>query len=183
MTDEPAVDRVAAREFGDAFWAFSLKLYGAPGAPDICLSLQNAHGGDVNLALFCLWSGVAAGRLTDATLTDAVTRAEAYRARVVAPLRAIRTEMKRGPASPGIEPGAWEDVRRAVKRLELTAEEAQQRAMAPLARAATPPPGAPAAAANVERYAALAGLDAPGALWDALVDRAAQAVDLGAPSA
>ena len=47
------------------FWDFSLAVYGRPGVAPACLALQQRHGADVNLLLFCAWFGAAhRGRLT-----------------------------------------------------------------------------------------------------------------------
>ena len=46
-------------------WEFSLKLYSEPGVAASCLSLQNQHGFDVNLVLFCIWYGFRHGELTE----------------------------------------------------------------------------------------------------------------------
>ncbi len=43
------------------FWDFSLEVYGAEGVPPACLALQEAHQLDVNIVLFCCWTG-ATGR-------------------------------------------------------------------------------------------------------------------------
>ncbi len=40
----------------EAFWTFSTGLYAAPGVEAHMLALQDEHGLDVNLALFCLFA-------------------------------------------------------------------------------------------------------------------------------
>ena len=44
------------------FWDFSLAVYGKPGFPQAAIALQDRHGLNVNMLLFCLWAG-ANGRL------------------------------------------------------------------------------------------------------------------------
>ena len=39
------------------FWRFSLRTYRAPGVQEACLALQDRCGADVNLLLFCGWTG------------------------------------------------------------------------------------------------------------------------------
>lgn len=165
----------------DAFWRFSLTLYGRPGAADRCLALQDAHGFDVNVALYCLWVGATQGRLATADLGAVAQRADAFRDRVVAPLRAVRREMKRGPGA-AADPVAWEVLRAQIKATELAAEEAQQRAMAALTASVEPPPGPAAARANLLLYARrLEGAPSSdasiAATIDALVDAAAAVAD------
>ena len=38
------------------FWTFSLRIYGQPGVPPACLTLQDEHGVDVNVLLFALYA-------------------------------------------------------------------------------------------------------------------------------
>ena len=53
-----------AAEFPDhPFWDFSLRVYGSEGVPEACLVLQERHGIDVNVLLYCFWLG-ASGRGT-----------------------------------------------------------------------------------------------------------------------
>lgn len=158
---EPAVSEARRVAAADAFWRFSLTTYALPGVAPACLAFQDDGGGDVNLLLFCLWTGRAAGRLPEDVLTTALTLSARWRSRAVAPLRALRRDLKGG--IPGFDA---EPLRAGVKRLELAAEEAQQRRIAPLACAAAPPPGEAAAEATLALYlAALAqtGAGGPGA--------------------
>merc|ERR1711991_570343 len=76
-------------------WEFSLKLYAEPGIAASCLSLQNQHGFDVNLVLFCIWYGCRHGELTDDLLRTALEISDRWREAVVRPLRSLRTELKR----------------------------------------------------------------------------------------
>ena len=133
----------------DAFWRFSLTTYALPGVAPACLAFQDEGGGDVNLLLFCLWAGRAAGRLPESAIGSAMTLSQRWRERAVAPLRALRRDLKAGVEGFDAEP-----LRAEVKRLELLAEETQQRRIAPLAFAATPPPGEAAAQATLELYLA-----------------------------
>ena len=76
-------------------WEFSLKLYAEPGVAASCLSLQNQHGFDVNLVLFCIWYGFRHGELTDDLLKTALEASNSWRETVVQPLRRLRTRLKR----------------------------------------------------------------------------------------
>lgn len=136
----------------DAFWRFSLELYARPGVAETCLALQDAHGADVNMALFCVYAGMRRGLLAEAALDEAAARSAAWRAAAVAPLRALRRALKARiseGAALGVDAAAAEAVRGEIKAAELAAERAQQAALSPLADGAAPPPGASAARANL----------------------------------
>lgn len=164
----------------DAFWGFSLALYARPSVPETCLTLQDSHGADVNLVLFGLWCGLEAGRIEAETLTEAMAMSEAWAARAVRPLRALRRDLKSGVAeADGVID--VEGFRNQVKELELEAERRQQIALAGLALRATPPPGPDAALANFRAYRSAApfedGNDAEaGALFATLL-AGAQTID------
>lgn len=147
---------------GDAFWRFSLSTYRASGVAPACLAFQDEGGGDVNLLLFCLWCGRAAGSLPDVALGEAIALSRRWRARVVEPLRSLRRDLKSG-----VDGFEAEAIRERIKATELAAEEAQQRRIAPIALAAVGPPGEAAASALLERYLS--------ALSDGLTPRAAEA--------
>ena len=81
---------------GGAFWRFSLDVYGRPGVAAACLELQDRHGCDVNLVLFALWVGASGrGRLRDADLSALDGATASWRRAVIAPLRALRRQVKR----------------------------------------------------------------------------------------
>ncbi len=144
MTDDRASKGDTA---ADAFWQFSLQTYAAPGVAPACLAFQDEGGGDVNLLLFSLWCGRAAGILAAADIEAALALSARWRARVVAPLRALRRDLKAG-----VDGFESELLRDRIKAVELAAEEAQQRRIALLALAAAPPPGEPSARAMLDRY-------------------------------
>lgn len=85
------------------------------------LTLQEAHGLNVNLVLWCVWTGAHFGEPDGATLKSAMAIANEWDAFVVAPLRAVRRKLKNGVA--GI---ADEALRDQVKAAELGAERALQ---------------------------------------------------------
>ena len=53
-------------------WDFSLALYARPGAAEACLALQERHGTDVNLLLFCCWAGSRGRGLSGAELAGLI---------------------------------------------------------------------------------------------------------------
>jgi uncharacterized protein (TIGR02444 family) len=108
-----------------AFWRFSLAIYARPDVPPTCLVLQDQHGRDVNVMLFCCWLGASGRGLLDRTALDAADRAVAgWRQEVVAHFRAARRGIKAAarPDSDGLYAKA--------KAVELEAERLLQRQLA-----------------------------------------------------
>ena len=139
-----------------AFWQFSLRFYGRPGVPELCLALQDEHGIDVNL-LFLLIFLAKQGRRLSVDEIRAIDREIApWRTNVVQPLRALRRQLKDG--FPLVEAAANDALRSEIKRCELQAEKLQQEMME--RRFTVGAAGAPcdvraAAAANIAAYGAL----------------------------
>ena len=139
------------------FWSFSLDFYGRPGVAGACLELQDRHGLDVNLVLYCCWRGDV---LSEAQIQAAIGLTAPWRAAAVQPLRALRRRLKAGfPPFP--EAGVLA-LRKRIADAELEAERLQQLALDALARAeeqgtegSAPPPSRQAAAANLMLLAAL----------------------------
>jgi uncharacterized protein (TIGR02444 family) len=117
---EPALD--------NPFWAFSLKVYDAPGVAEECLKMQERLGLDVNVLLFAAHLGAAEGVMLAA---DEVAAAEAvvaaWHAETVRGLRALRRALK--PASLDESnplQAATVALRGQVKTAELEAEKIEQ---------------------------------------------------------
>lgn len=171
------------------FWRFSLALWARPPVVRACLALQDRHGADVNLVLFCCWTASRQQRLDRRTLARAMRLVGAWQADVVRPLRAARRALARalpavesakgGAAASSIDP-AREALRRSVTALELDAEYVEQTLLAQYADslpAAARPLAPPLAArASLVRYLALLGVPegAAQAEVDALVSAIAQ---------
>ena len=108
-------------------WEFSLKLYAEPGVAASCLSLQNQHGFDVNLVLFCIWYGFRHGELTEDLLETALETSDSWRKTVVQPLRHLRTRLKRALVEGAYSSSSEISVlRELIKTAELDAERIQQ---------------------------------------------------------
>jgi uncharacterized protein (TIGR02444 family) len=121
----------AAREF----WAFSLDFYRRPGVAETCLALQDREGKDVNLVLWCLWTGWSGrGRLSAGHLVRAEATVAPWRRDVVVPLRSVRRTLK------GSSVAGAEALRDRVKTLELESERLQQVLLASLAPRQEPSP-------------------------------------------
>jgi len=105
------------------FWQFSGTVYGRPGVAEACLDLQDRHGLDVNLLLFCAWAGTRGRRLDggDIGLLRSVSRP--WHDAVVAPLRSARRWLKQQAAVPD---DLGEAFREEIKSLELQAEMLEQ---------------------------------------------------------
>lgn len=117
-----------------SLWNFSVHTYGKPGVADACLALQDRHGLDVNVLLFCCWFGRTRG-LVDEPLWDRVLAfSEPWADNVVRPLRTVRTWMKRtGCAQPDVSNDACMMLREEIKRIELKTEQLQENTLQYLA--------------------------------------------------
>ena len=118
----------------EGFWDFSVRAYRTPGVPDACLFLQNDYGTDVNMLLYCIWTGAAIG-VFDGELFN---RANEYSVRwadnVVIPLRDARTWMKHtGCDLDPVPTDSCMELREDVKTVEFAAEKMQQEVLESLA--------------------------------------------------
>lgn len=82
----------------DEFWGFSLALYSRPRVAEYCLRLQDDAGANVNLLLFCCWTGRRGIALDAQGLAAAAATIEDWQVRVLQPLRARRRSV--GIAAP-----------------------------------------------------------------------------------
>ncbi len=105
------------------FWQFSGTVYGRPGVAEACLDLQDRHGLDVNLLLFCAWAGTRGRVLDGGDLGLLRSASRPWHDEVVAPLRAARRWLKQQVAVPE---DLGEAFREEVKGLELQAEMLEQ---------------------------------------------------------
>jgi len=114
------------------FWNFSLEIYSGEGVTEACLDLQERHGCDVNVLLFCCWLG-ASGRptLTVERLRALLEVTDAWQAEIVRPLRAVRRLLKERPWLEAL-PETVDATRRRVADAELAAEHAEQLKLAGL---------------------------------------------------
>ena len=119
------------------FWQFSLHLYQAPEVAKACLELQNSHGLDVNMLLFCCWHGTALGALPTDLLKRAYTLSSNWRGNVVQPLRNARTWMKTESPEEFTAQAKFEALRAQIKAVELSAEQMQQYALESMALEST----------------------------------------------
>ncbi len=142
------------------FWDFALKVYGAEGVAAACLNLQERHGIDVNLMLFCLWIGHSGrGVISEPEMLAALATSDRWHRTVVKGLRFVRRALKdRFPDAPA---DLREALRGQVQRTEIDSEHLEQFLLSaavprdPLRAEAPLEERAHAAAANVARYLAV----------------------------
>jgi uncharacterized protein (TIGR02444 family) len=107
------------------FWDFALKVYGAPGVSQACLEVQERHGVDVNVLLFCLWVGESGrGAMTPAQLSHARDSVHRWHEGVVKKLRGVRRVLKEDSLG---APNEFADrLRREIQAREIDAEHIEQ---------------------------------------------------------
>ncbi len=141
------------------FWTYSLRLYGQAGVTDACLALQDEYGLDVNIVLFCIWSGLAGpGELTKNELTLAAESAGQWQREVVERIRWVRRTLKQDPL--GAKPELANAFRPQVQALEIQAEHVEQLTLAALVPEQRGSRNRNAAEANLRGYLAICGIDA-----------------------
>lgn len=134
MQDGQAVDLKQHPE--NAFWQFSLAVYGRSGVPQACLGLQASHGADVNLLLYVCWLSSRGIKLSREDIGMAAAAVESWHRDVVVALRQVRTGLKAGCA--GLDPDLCGPYREKIKRVELEAEQLEQAMLCSLPLSARP---------------------------------------------
>lgn len=168
------------------FWDFSLATYGRDGVAEACLALQEAHGADVNILLFCAWAGCNGVSLDRAQIEAACEAVRAWHEEVVRPLRSVRRRLK--SALDGGPPSELQlALRTRVQKIEIDAERIEQLRLAALADApdfggfgdfgnsGAAPLDSAAARANMEAYLSVLGSGAGAETGAALAAIAAAA--------
>jgi uncharacterized protein (TIGR02444 family) len=107
----------------NSLWDFSLALYAQPGVADACLQLQDEHGLNVNLLLWCVWLEQLDVHLTEAHFQEAHHHTDEWDRRYVVPLRQLRRRMK---TEFGTRDETIEAIRNQIKGAELAAEKELQ---------------------------------------------------------
>lgn len=123
----------------EPFWDWALKAYAAPGVSEACLQLQDGAGQNVPLLLWAGWTAATGRPLDDDAIEGACDCARAWDAAAVSPLRTLRRTLKN--TNPDIDNAARENLRGAVKAVELAAERHLMTGLEALAPAPTGPPG------------------------------------------
>lgn len=109
----------------DDFWDYAIGLYAEADVARSCLALQERHGVDVNLVLFCLWCAASGrGALSKTEMDRALAAVGPWHGEVVRHLRSLRKHLKGGFDT---APAALvEALRRAVAATEIDAEHIEQ---------------------------------------------------------
>lgn len=118
------------RELEGPHWAFSLRTYGEPGVSEVCVTLQDRHGVDVNVLLIALWAVCDRRIRVDASRIASLDSSVAdLRASAVVPIRTVRRWMKSASFGLGIDAA-----RDRVKKAELAVEQLEQALLAEVVR-------------------------------------------------
>ncbi|MCG8593923.1 MAG: TIGR02444 family protein [Kiloniellales bacterium] len=139
------------------FWDFSLAVYQRRNVAGPCMALQDRLQLDVNMLLFCCWTGQRGHQLSEQQVREALAAIDVWQGQVVAPLRRLRRLLK---ASLDLAPERRQVFRDKLKDLELDAERVEQDILietVPLTPGATS--GAEVAALNLSTYLLVKGVD------------------------
>lgn len=104
----------------DDLRTWASEFYQRAGVEPLLLKLQDAHRLNVNIVLWCLWSGGRYETPPDLVIRKAIDLVDTWSARISAPLRAARRALKSPP--PQAPTGDVVALRAAVKAAELDAE-------------------------------------------------------------
>ena len=120
-------------------WDFSIELYRRPGVAEACLELQDSHGFDVNLLLYCFWYGDAFGRFDKILLEELLKFSCMWKQGIVQPLRTVRRWMKNQTQLVSANQASqFQSLRERIKSEELSAEKIQQEMLEVISLQATP---------------------------------------------
>jgi len=109
------------------FWLFSLAVYSDTIVQAECLDLQDRHGIDVNLLLFCAYVGaVHSAVVPDAALREAASLVDEWHKHIVQNLRRARRALKPFATDPSAIVASAGALRTDVKAAELESERIEQ---------------------------------------------------------
>lgn len=107
------------------FWDFSLRVYSREGVGGACLHLQEHHGIDINVMLYCLWLGETQRGVLATEECAAMTAAVGnWHQEVVKRLREVRRILK--STFPDVPHDLSEALRGEVQAAELDSEHLEQ---------------------------------------------------------
>lgn len=109
----------------DPFWDFSLRVYAKEPVRKACLQLQDRFRCDVNLVLFCVWSGAEGpGVLAPEFIATAADVVAGWNDDVVKHLRVTRWMVERG--FPELDASRRSHISQCILAAELDAEHEEQ---------------------------------------------------------
>jgi uncharacterized protein (TIGR02444 family) len=109
------------------FWTFSTAVYADPSVRAECLALQDSHGIDVNLLLFCAYVGARHGViLRETELRQADAQVTKWRNDIIQPVRKARKALKAFATKASPIASSAATLREQIKGLELEAERIEQ---------------------------------------------------------
>jgi uncharacterized protein (TIGR02444 family) len=106
------------------FWDWSQQVYARTDMERLLLSLQESHGLNVNLLLWCLWTGAWFEEADEIVIRKAKDVTAEWSRSVTSPLRGVRRFLKAPPAQ--VAAAEIEPLRAVAKELELSAEKFEQ---------------------------------------------------------
>lgn len=116
----------------NGFWDFSLAFYGQNTVKEACLALQNQHGLDVNVLLFCCWLAKEGYEpLTIEQMAKVAELSEHYQKNVIQPLRTARHQLKSSRSD--LLDGVPLQLYRKIADMEVDAEHLEQIALEKIA--------------------------------------------------
>ena len=117
------------------FWTYSYALHESDGVGPACIGLQDRHGFDVNLLLYCCWvAATGRGALERDGLEKARGTVQQWQNQVSTPIREIRRLLK--TESLGVPTDLAQTFRKELMSVELASERVAQDALLAIA----PPP-------------------------------------------
>lgn len=100
-----------------AFWDWSLECYDRPAVASACLRLQDQHGLNINICLWCCWLAEE-GRTAGPAIEQAINALKSWNGEITAAIRDIRRKLKDQPRAGALY--------RSVLACELDAEQVEQ---------------------------------------------------------
>lgn len=114
-------------ELAEALWQFSTAVYTRPGVEEVCLTLQDQWGVNVNLLLWLLWLEARGVHVDAALLASAEEAIADWDKVLVQALRQLRRQVNDRVHAKDVEKiTALDDCYQAIKMAELQAERVTQ---------------------------------------------------------
>ena len=129
---------VTPKATADAFWAWSLSVYGKPGVKDRLLALQDQYLVEVNTTLWCIWVANRGWQLREEQVRKVVQSAQIFAAHGAEPIRSVRRFFS--AKRPYLDDDERAAFRKMLLEAELEAERLVQQALVHSTLSAAGPP-------------------------------------------